>query len=86
MTCLFRFIFKFPCPTCGVTRALLSILKGNVANYCYYNVMALLLLFATCLMFWGVWKQKKYCKIISGVILFINFPYYVYRVMHGLIP
>lgn len=40
MTCIFRTIFNFPCPTCGVTRALISLLKGDFSAYCYFNVMA----------------------------------------------
>lgn len=39
--CPFRALFGIPCPTCGMTRALLSLLRLDLAGYARYNIMAL---------------------------------------------
>jgi len=39
--CLFKKIIGFDCPTCGMTRAILSLLRADVQGYFYYNPMAL---------------------------------------------
>ena len=38
--CPIRFFLGIPCPTCGVTRALLSLAHLDFAGYLYYNPMA----------------------------------------------
>lgn len=86
MTCLIRFLFHFPCPTCGVTRALISLIQGHFDKYCYYNIMALPLLCATILMIIGSKQNITIYKIISCLILIINIPYYLYRLKLGTIP
>ena len=86
MTCIIRQLFHIPCPTCGVTRALLAILRGNISDYCYYNIMAFPLLVATVLMFIGTKRNLNSCKIISYIFLCINVPYYIFRLKLGIIP
>lgn len=86
MTCLIRKIFNIPCPACGVTRALIALIKGDISGYKYYNIMALPLLIATILMILGTKFKKKSFEIISCIILLINIPYYFYRLRMGLIP
>ncbi|MBP5444199.1 MAG: DUF2752 domain-containing protein [Treponema sp.] len=86
MTCIFRSIFHFPCPTCGVTRALFSLFTGNFQDYCYYNVMAIPLVFATGSMFFGIIKHNKKWIYVGFPILLVNIPYYIFRLVHGLIP
>ena len=39
--CPFKYFFHFNCPTCGMTRAMLSLFKGDIASYISYNPMAL---------------------------------------------
>ncbi|MBQ4049817.1 MAG: DUF2752 domain-containing protein [Clostridia bacterium] len=36
-TCLIREITSHPCPTCGMTRAFLSLLRFDLEGYFYYN-------------------------------------------------
>ncbi|MBQ9239344.1 MAG: DUF2752 domain-containing protein [Treponema sp.] len=86
MTCIIRELFHFPCPTCGVTRALLSLMKGDVQKYLYYNAAAVPLLIATILMVLGTKKRITICTIISCTILIINIPYYFFRMIVGIIP
>ncbi|MBP5156372.1 MAG: DUF2752 domain-containing protein, partial [Treponema sp.] len=75
--CAIRILFHVPCPTCGVTRALLSLLTGNVSGYCYYNIMAVPLLAATILMVAGTKRKNKKLVVISSLILLLNIPYYI---------
>ena len=39
--CPFKYFFHFNCPTCGMTRAMFSLFKGDIASYISYNPMAL---------------------------------------------
>ncbi len=41
--------FRIPCPTCGVTRAVASLLRLDLAGYFHYNWMALFLVTAVLL-------------------------------------
>lgn len=86
MTCIFREIFRFPCPACGVTRALMSLIKCDFQKYCFYNIMAFPLLLAAILMFIGTKKEKKTFIFISITILIINILYYFIRLKAGTIP
>lgn len=86
MTCLFRFLFHLPCPTCGVTRALLSLLRLDIVSYCFYNAMAVPLCAAVILMYYGTVKKKKGPITISIIILIVNLLYFFYRLSSHLIP
>ena len=50
MPCPIRVVFKIPCPTCGMTRALVCLLKFDFRLSLYYNPLTipfcLLMLFA----------------------------------------
>lgn len=86
MTCIFRFIFGLPCPTCGVTRALFSLLKGNIASYIHYNLFAVPLCIAVFLIFLESKNRIKVLRTIGIAILILNLPYYFFRLYYGLIP
>ncbi|MCH5150159.1 MAG: DUF2752 domain-containing protein [Spirochaetales bacterium] len=86
MICLVRLIFKFPCPTCGVTRAITALFSNDWKNYFYYNVFALPLLSATVLFFIGMMKKIKSLRCIALSICFLNIPYYFFRLFNNLIP
>lgn len=49
--CPFYLLFGFPCPTCGVTRAILSLFKFDIEGYIRYNAMAVFLLSAVAVFF-----------------------------------
>lgn len=86
MTCIIRALLGFPCPTCGVTRAMVSLLKSDIRNYCYYNIMGVPLCIATALMFVGEKNKNKFYQKTSICILIINLLYYIYRLYAGSIP
>ena len=39
--CPIKYFFHFDCPTCGMTRAMLSLVKGDIAAYFDFNPAAL---------------------------------------------
>lgn len=41
--CLFKRITTIPCPSCGSTRSVLSLLKGDIAGAFYWNPFGILL-------------------------------------------
>ena len=86
MTCIIREITGIPCPTCGVTRALLSLVYGNLKAYMYYNSFAVPLCIATLFMIIGTHIKKRNFQIISVIIILLNITYYIYRLTGGLIP
>ena len=74
--CLSINIFGFPCPACGMTRAYLSLLHGNVKGAFYYHPL-----------FWTVpfiligYKNKKVIYILGtafiilwGIRMYLYFP------------
>gem|GEM_PF-530304 len=46
-SCPIKRMIGFDCPTCGVTRAMFSLVKGDFADYAKYHVLALPLVIAT---------------------------------------
>lgn len=83
-TCLWRKITGIPCPTCGVTRALLSLLRMDFQSYLYYNCMAVPLVIATFLLLFCR-EENKLLNRIGIIILCLNIPYYIFRLVHNLI-
>ena len=41
LRCPFKFITGLPCPGCGMTRATLSLFKGDMLSSFYYNPLAI---------------------------------------------
>ncbi len=66
------------CPTCGMTRAMLSLLKGRLEEYCFYNKMALPVSVAILLEFYAAhFGGKRILHMISVSILVLNFVFYL---------
>jgi hypothetical protein len=42
--CLFKRVTTIPCPSCGSTRSVLSLLKGDIAGALYWNPFGVLLI------------------------------------------
>lgn len=68
--CPIKYFFDIPCPTCGMTRAMIALLKGDVGAYLGYNPLALpfllLLLFAMHGRLFGINRKIKDEIIIIG--------------------
>lgn len=81
LVCPVQLAFHLPCPTCGVTRALLALAQGDLAGYLHHQPMALFLAAAVALALhhkpllrfrWVLWTYV-------GVVLVLNLVLYVFR-------
>ena len=78
--CPLKFFFRTPCPGCGGTRAMLSLLRLDFKGYLYYHALALPLAGAIWTMLHiKLFRRKK--KIYIGVFLILgmNLLYYYWR-------
>lgn len=80
--CPFRNIVGIPCPTCGVTHALVSLLQLDFNAYMNYNPIAVPLIIAVLIGFHlNLFKHKKILTVIVVSIAIINFLFYLKRVL-----
>ncbi len=83
ITCPILALFGFPCPTCGVTRALLSLIFLKPLDYFRYNAMAIPLVFALFLaLFEHRLRNRKAVIAAVFAILLINTVYYSIRLIY----
>ena len=70
--CPIKYFLHFDCPTCGMTRAMLSLFKGDIAGYMRFNPMALpfllVLLFALHAKLFPFKPAVKNAVIIIGAV------------------
>jgi len=86
ITCPIKAITGKLCPTCGMTRATISLFHFDLEGYLYYNAMALPVIAALVIIL--CYKELKWHKavlVIGIVILIINFLYYITRLRFGVI-
>jgi len=83
--CIFRKLTHIPCPACGMTRAIISLMKLNFSSYFYYNAFALPVLLSIAVLVCSRVFGKPII-IFSIVILILNFAYYLYRISYNAIP
>ena len=81
--CPFLIFGGIPCPTCGVTRAILALIQLDFKSYFEYNAMAFFLVIAVAL---AACRKHivKGKRIIDGyiyIVLAINAIYYVIRLI-----
>ena len=80
--CPFRNIFGIPCPTCGMTHAMLSLLHLDFQSYMHYNAMALQMAITILIAFHlNLFKHKKIITIIVVTITIINFLVYLKKIL-----
>ncbi len=78
--CPFRNIVGIPCPTCGVTHALVALVHLDFRAYIQYNFMAVPLAIAVLIAFHlNLFKHKKILTTIVLSIAIINFFIYLKR-------
>ena len=82
ITCLIYEITTIPCPACNMSRALLSLGRGDLAQYVAYNFMALpvAIVFVCELFNNNFGKYKTVLHICSATVLIINMIYYLLRI------
>lgn len=78
-------IFGVPCPCCGLTRAWLSFLSGDIKSAFSYHPF---FIFITAILILGIFedtifKSKKLRKIFFGISGIIIFLLYLVRISRG---
>ena len=82
--CPFMKIFKLPCPACGVTRAWIYLLKGNVKFAFESNPMFIPLSFLFLRIFYCGIRNKKIKGLELGcfyLIVFLSFSFNLFRIL-----
>lgn len=80
--CLIYRIFGINCPTCGITRAWLALLSGDVQlAFYYYPVFFLLPVTVIIVGYHFLIKEIKYFKYIIALIIAIVIIVYIMRVI-----
>ena len=70
--CPIKYFLHFDCPTCGMTRAMFSLFRGDFVSYMHFNPIALpfllILLFGLHRRLFPINKKLKDSIIIIGVL------------------
>lgn len=81
-TCPILYFFKIPCPTCGVTRALLALLRLDFKAYLQYNFMAVFLVSAVWLLIHvRLFRRRKIIYGYCAAVLLVNTAVYIFRMI-----
>ena len=76
--CPFVFLFHVQCPACGMTRALMSLFRGDITGYFMYNAMAVPLCLSVLLeIHKKLFTHKRFIDGACISIVIINFAYYL---------
>ena len=76
------YFFKIPCPTCGVTRAVISLLRLDLKSYFYFHPLSVPLIAVVLMMIHiKLFKNKLLIYVFSGIILLANLCLYVVRLI-----
>lgn len=82
ITCPIKAIIGINCPTCGMTRAILSLLRGDFDMYFKYNPFALPCVVSVFLLIHRhAFGTKKVCDIFAAAVLIMNFIYYIFKLL-----
>ena len=87
--CVLRNLTGIPCPTCGASRAMFSLLTFNLKGYFYYHPMAVPIVIALLLgVHIGRFKESHRRWIVGYVVsvVVLTLVLYVFRLVNGLIP
>lgn len=83
--CIFKSIIGVPCPGCGLTRAWISFIKGNISEAFYWHPLFLMmpvLVILILLYFKGSFiKYKRYILLSIVTIVGLYFTIYIVRMI-----
>lgn len=79
VSCIIYKLTGVKCPTCNMTRAIISLIKGDICSYVRLNVMAVPVLsaFLVVLFINNTCKYKIFLNIYAVIILVVNILYYI---------
>ena len=85
--CPMRQIFNIPCPTCGVTRATMALIRLDISGYLYFHPLALPLLASVWLMLHkNLFKKQKVILVSVTTVFIANLVLYAVRLAMFSIP
>ena len=93
MPCIIEKIFHVECPTCGITRMILSLLKGNIEeaisyNYCLFYMLPFITIFIIiyCIRYIknGKIELNKFLAIYLFIILLILSIWFIVRNIYSI--
>jgi hypothetical protein len=75
--CLFKFVTKYPCPSCGSTRSAIQLFHGNFLNAVLLNPLgiisaALIILLPSLIIYDFIFKKKIFYTTYSWLINLIQ--------------
>ena len=80
MNCLIKMATGIICPSCGIFRAVLALLRGDLLEAAYYNPLVYIIpLFTIFLVFW-----KNKMKILVTFLIIVFILYIVRLLLWGL--
>lgn len=83
--CPLYLIFGIPCPGCGMTRAWISLLGGDIAKAFYFHpAFFAAAIVAVCVILCGIKPKLKKSKVITGIYLVLCVAFlsaYIYRMI-----
>ena len=79
ITCVFTKFFGFPCPGCGMTRALVSLILLDFKSAAKYNIVVFFMPYVFAYLFFD-FKHKAHKFVLLGIaaIAIINWIYKLY--------
>lgn len=88
ITCPIRALSGYPCPACGMSRALISLFFLDFSGYAYYNLMALpVVLGVLVAIHFGRKKEMRaFTEVYLVIVAIINIAYYVVRLLNNTAP
>lgn len=84
-SCSIKLLIGLPCPGCGMTRAILCLLKLDIKGSFRYNALWLILLFivvVAILKKYGIFKKLYYSRVFWTLIGTTILTYYILRLIY----
>lgn len=88
ITCPIRALSGYPCPACGMSRAIISLFFLDLSGYAYYNVMAVpvVLGILVAIHFGKKKEMRTFTEVYLIAVAIINIAYYIVRLLNNSAP
>lgn len=88
ITCPIRALSGYPCPACGMSRAIISLFFLDLSGYAYYNVMAVpvVLGILVAIHFGKKKEMRTFTEVYLIAVAIINIAYYIMRLLNNSAP
>lgn len=81
ISCPIMYLIKIPCPTCGITKAIMALVQFDIKGYVEYNVMAFFMVTTVILLIHrNIFNKKRWVDWFSIFVILINTFIYFIRI------